>query len=171
MQVDGTAAPPTLHPAPNIAGKIEIRGIGVIAVPYIQDISLRLVVNLDLIVERLPCDRQTHSIAAFDVPTINLAAFEASAPIKIEYALRSLVDGAIFPVATQSSDRTRKRNRATRKTEAAPQVILLVTGLSGAGKTTVLKTLEDIGWEAVDNFPSASPVLYWIFQAQRSRCT
>jgi RNase adapter protein RapZ len=34
-----------------------------------------------------------------------------------------------------------------------PQPILLVTGLSGAGKTTVLKTLEDMGWEAVDNFP------------------
>ncbi len=31
--------------------------------------------------------------------------------------------------------------------------ILLVTGLSGAGKTTALQTLEDIGWEAVDNFP------------------
>lgn len=34
-----------------------------------------------------------------------------------------------------------------------PQKILLVTGLSGAGKTTVLKTLEDLGWETVDNFP------------------
>lgn len=33
------------------------------------------------------------------------------------------------------------------------QKILLVTGLSGAGKTTILKTLEDLGWEAVDNFP------------------
>ncbi len=32
--------------------------------------------------------------------------------------------------------------------------ILLVTGLSGAGKTTVLRTLEDLGWEAVDNFPT-----------------
>jgi RNase adapter protein RapZ len=31
--------------------------------------------------------------------------------------------------------------------------ILLVTGLSGAGKTTVLRTLEDMGWESVDNFP------------------
>ena len=33
--------------------------------------------------------------------------------------------------------------------------------LSGAGKTTVLKTLEDMGWEAVDNFPIrlAGPLL------------
>jgi len=34
-----------------------------------------------------------------------------------------------------------------------PARILLVTGLSGAGRTTVLKTLEDLGWEAVDNLP------------------
>ncbi|WP_339690361.1 RNase adapter RapZ [uncultured Parasphingorhabdus sp.] len=31
--------------------------------------------------------------------------------------------------------------------------VLLVTGLSGAGKSTALKTMEDIGWETVDNFP------------------
>jgi UPF0042 nucleotide-binding protein len=30
---------------------------------------------------------------------------------------------------------------------------LLVTGLSGAGKSTVLRTLEDLGWEVVDNLP------------------
>ncbi|MFM6950684.1 MAG: RNase adapter RapZ [Novosphingobium sp.] len=33
------------------------------------------------------------------------------------------------------------------------QRVLLVTGLLGAGKTTVLKVLEDLGWEAIDNFP------------------
>lgn len=33
------------------------------------------------------------------------------------------------------------------------QRVLFVTGLSGAGKTTALKTLEDIGWEVIDNFP------------------
>jgi UPF0042 nucleotide-binding protein len=33
--------------------------------------------------------------------------------------------------------------------------ILLVTGMSGAGKTTALKTFEDLGWETVDNFPLA----------------
>jgi UPF0042 nucleotide-binding protein len=35
---------------------------------------------------------------------------------------------------------------------AKPEV-LLVTGLSGAGKSTVLRTLEDLGWEVVDNLP------------------
>lgn len=38
--------------------------------------------------------------------------------------------------------------------QAAPrQQILLVTGFSGAGKSTALHTLEDIGWETVDNLP------------------
>ncbi len=33
------------------------------------------------------------------------------------------------------------------------QRILLVTGMAGAGKTTALRVLEDLGWEAIDNFP------------------
>lgn len=31
--------------------------------------------------------------------------------------------------------------------------MLLVTGMSGAGKSTVLDALEDIGWDTVDNLP------------------
>lgn len=37
----------------------------------------------------------------------------------------------------------------------SPPDILLVTGLSGAGKLTVLKALEDLGWEIVDNLPQS----------------
>ncbi|MEO0464319.1 MAG: RNase adapter RapZ [Pseudomonadota bacterium] len=33
------------------------------------------------------------------------------------------------------------------------QRLLLVTGLSGAGKSTALAVLEDVGWETIDNFP------------------
>jgi UPF0042 nucleotide-binding protein len=33
------------------------------------------------------------------------------------------------------------------------KTILLVSGLSGAGRTTALKTLEDMGWEVADNLP------------------
>ena len=36
---------------------------------------------------------------------------------------------------------------------ARKQRILLVTGVLGAGKTTALRVLEDLGWEAIDNFP------------------
>ena len=39
------------------------------------------------------------------------------------------------------------------KRSTAPKRILLVTGLSGAGKSTALRTLEDLGWEVVDNLP------------------
>lgn len=41
----------------------------------------------------------------------------------------------------------------TQSSASEPQKILLITGVSGAGKTTALKTLEDLGWETVDNFP------------------
>ncbi len=34
-----------------------------------------------------------------------------------------------------------------------PGRILVVTGMSGAGKSTALKALEDSGWETVDNLP------------------
>jgi len=34
-----------------------------------------------------------------------------------------------------------------------PKRILFVTGMSGAGKKTALKALEDMGWETVDNLP------------------
>ncbi|KMS59572.1 nucleotide-binding protein [Novosphingobium barchaimii LL02] len=37
--------------------------------------------------------------------------------------------------------------------QPARQRVLLVTGMLGAGKTTALRVLEDLGWEIVDNFP------------------
>ncbi len=36
---------------------------------------------------------------------------------------------------------------------ARPSRLLLVTGMSGAGKSTVLDALEDLGWDVVDNLP------------------
>ena len=36
---------------------------------------------------------------------------------------------------------------------ADPERLMLVTGMSGAGKSTALNTLEDLGWEVVDNLP------------------
>ena len=33
------------------------------------------------------------------------------------------------------------------------RALVLVTGMSGAGKSTALKILEDLGYEAIDNLP------------------
>jgi len=35
----------------------------------------------------------------------------------------------------------------------SPRRLLLLTGMLGAGKTTALRELEDLGWEAIDNLP------------------
>jgi RNase adapter protein RapZ len=45
------------------------------------------------------------------------------------------------------------RGSKSSKKEAAEPEVIIVTGLSGSGKGTVLKALEDIGYYAVDNLP------------------
>lgn len=40
-----------------------------------------------------------------------------------------------------------------RRTKPPLPRLLLVTGMSGAGKSTVLDALEDMGWDTVDNLP------------------
>jgi len=37
--------------------------------------------------------------------------------------------------------------------KATKQAVILVTGMSGAGRSTALRALEDLGYEAVDNLP------------------
>ncbi|MEM7745550.1 MAG: RNase adapter RapZ, partial [Pseudomonadota bacterium] len=32
-------------------------------------------------------------------------------------------------------------------------LVVVVTGMSGAGRTTAISALEDLGYEALDNFP------------------
>jgi len=45
-------------------------------------------------------------------------------------------------------------NAAGQGTRHLPR-LLLVTGMSGAGKSTVLDALEDMGWDCADNLPTA----------------
>jgi UPF0042 nucleotide-binding protein len=46
---------------------------------------------------------------------------------------------------------------AAMDSDSTPQTarhrVLLVTGVLGAGKSTALRALEDMGWETIDNFP------------------
>ena len=49
-----------------------------------------------------------------------------------------------------------KRSRRGAARRASPEArLLIITGLSGSGKTHVARALEDIGWFCVDNLPSA----------------
>lgn len=71
-----------------ITGKIEVRGIGVVDMPHMEDIEVALLVDLTNDVERMPVDPSFRSIAGVNIPVIRLAPFEASAPIKVELALK-----------------------------------------------------------------------------------
>lgn len=75
-------------PAP-IAGKLEVRGIGIVDVPYIEEAPLSVIVDLvnpDQ-VERYPTQR-TEELLDCRIPSILLAPFEVSATAKIKMAIR-----------------------------------------------------------------------------------
>ena len=51
------------------------------------------------------------------------------------------------------TDMDQPANQSTPQKAQETQHLLLVTGLAGAGKSTTLSVLEDLGWETIDNFP------------------
>lgn len=103
VPVDCSGPSPMLRAAQNIQGKLEVRGLGICAVSSTPSAPLRLAVDLDTVVERLPSPGRTKPICGYDVPLLGLAPFEASAPIKLEYALRSVVDADLWPVASSAT--------------------------------------------------------------------
>lgn len=77
-------------PPKTIAGKIEIRGLGIVAVPYLSEAELVLVCDLvtDEDVPRMPVEPwERTEIAGQLVPAVKLAPFELSAPLKLKMAL------------------------------------------------------------------------------------
>jgi serine kinase of HPr protein (carbohydrate metabolism regulator) len=75
-------------PPDTIAGKIEVRGVGILEFPPERDVPVALFVDLDLDPERLPGANETRMVAGVAIPVVALSALEASAPIKVEAALR-----------------------------------------------------------------------------------
>jgi HPr kinase/phosphorylase len=88
---------PLLRQAPNIHGKIEIFGLGIIELPAIDSVPLRLLVDLSLQTERYPDPWHFRLVKGWDVPMISLDQWMASAPLRIEYAVQLLVDRSIIP--------------------------------------------------------------------------
>jgi serine kinase of HPr protein (carbohydrate metabolism regulator) len=77
-------APPTL------AGKLEVRGIGIIETPHDSDVPIALIVELRSDVERLPDDDRERPILGVSVPLVSIDALTASAPSKVALALDRL---------------------------------------------------------------------------------
>lgn len=73
-----------------IRGRIEVRGIGLIRMPFENAVPVALIVTLDDPVVRMPEPDQSRTLAGISLPLVALAAFEVSAPIKIEQMLKSL---------------------------------------------------------------------------------
>ena len=69
-----------------IAGKIEVRGVGVVAVEPVGEARVCLYVDLDRAPERLP-QPFSMPLVGLQVPALALAALETSAPLKLEAAL------------------------------------------------------------------------------------
>jgi serine kinase of HPr protein (carbohydrate metabolism regulator) len=72
---------------PNIAGKLEVRGMGIMSFDTASDAPVCLMVDLNREVQRMPEVPERLSIAGMMVPVIAIAAQEASAPVKTELAL------------------------------------------------------------------------------------
>lgn len=80
-----------LNAPAKIAGKIEVRSLGIFDCDHISNIPLTLQVLLKSEVERFPLDSQTETILTMTIPTITLNPLEASAPIKVEMALNRVL--------------------------------------------------------------------------------
>jgi serine kinase of HPr protein (carbohydrate metabolism regulator) len=72
---------------PTIAGKLEVRGIGIVEVERTENMPVALIVELTSDIQRLPDDSRERPILGVRVPLITIDAMTASAPSKVVLAL------------------------------------------------------------------------------------
>ncbi|EQB10921.1 HPr kinase/phosphorylase [Sphingobium lactosutens] len=72
-----------------IAGKMEVRGLGILPMPH-GDAPVALLCDLFDQVDRMPPEGLSRAVAGLQVPVVKIAPFEVSAAIKVELALRAL---------------------------------------------------------------------------------
>lgn len=76
---------------PSIIGRMEVRGIGIIAMPHLQNVPVAIAIALGDNAPRMPDDPlPTMMIAGTAIPVAALSALEPSTPIKVEMLLRTL---------------------------------------------------------------------------------
>lgn len=157
-RLEGAAGACLMARAPaNIAGALEVRGLGILPIPALAQARVGLVVDLVAPeqIERLP-EAAHETILGLDVPRIALHAFEAAALAKLRLALSFRSGVELFsdsPPGSIAKDKTLSEKTQIHRKDGDARAVVLVTGLSGAGRSTTLKILEDMGYEAVDNLP------------------
>ena len=75
---------------PTIAGKMEIRGIGIVDMDTVSDTPVALIVELTTEIDRMPDDSRERSILGLAVPLVSVDAMTASAAAKVAVALDRL---------------------------------------------------------------------------------
>ncbi len=93
-EIDGALE---LKASPNIVGRIEVRGLGILPMTMVDSVPLRLYVDLEMQPERHPDIWLNAHLGGFAVPKFALNAFETSATIKLELAIDLIIRDAIFP--------------------------------------------------------------------------
>lgn len=71
-----------------LAGKLEVRGLGILPQAFSRAAPLSLAVMLQSGYDRFPMDRMHSLVAGHPLPSISLDPFETSAPIKVLLALQ-----------------------------------------------------------------------------------
>ena len=72
---------------PNIAGKLEIRGIGIVEMEHVGDVPVALIIELTSDIQRLPDDSRERPVLGVSLPLVSIDATTASAPSKVAIAL------------------------------------------------------------------------------------
>ena len=88
--IDGrlSATPPA-----TIAGRLEVRGIGIIPFTHVEQVPVALLVRLSDEVDRMP-EVESRWFEGVPIPAIALDPREVSAPIKVELAVKHLLERA-----------------------------------------------------------------------------
>src|SRR5690606_21943898 len=127
-------------------GLLEVRGFGLARLARLDSAPVALAVQLEPAAgqERLP-EPKVYSAGGIELPLIFLDGTAASAVSRLRLAIAARAAALAKPAVPAPRPTTGERQ--------GPLPVVLVTGLSGAGRTTALKTLEDLGYEAIDNLP------------------
>ena len=75
---------------PSIAGKLEVRGIGIVEMDHADGVPIALLVELTSDIQRLPDDSRERPVLGVSLPIVSIDAMTASAASKVELALSRL---------------------------------------------------------------------------------